>query len=238
MPAIAVEAGLVLVLARRRIYQTLPAFMLLICWGLIYDLTSFTLDFVAEPSWSRLSFYHATLIIEAAITIGVLGELAWRVLCSSNYFEPQPSQTVVTAAIILIGCLIWLFTGLMPEPSAVPPVIMLLRFEQTVALLIVFVVLVIYFETYKRQARRVFIARYGGTCFRARARHDHKFHVASGLGLSSLVFLDSPVNYSRQGMSLVNEQLFSLIDVGIFVYWIVAFSRSSSGVPSSPDASP
>jgi hypothetical protein len=225
--SMAVEATLVAVLARRRIYQTLPVFVLFICWCVICDVASFLLNCFPEAIGPSLRFYPALSIIEGCITIAVLSELTWRVLRSSNSLVPPPSRITVTITIVIIGGFLWQFVELTSKANLALPAMVLMKFEQAIALLKMFVAVVIWVAALKQRTHGVFFARLGNTYSLVRSRFAQECHVAFGLGVCSLVFLAGSVHWGAN-LSLASEQVFSLIYLGVLVYWTAVFSRSSA----------
>ena len=107
---VAAEAVLVLLLIRMRVFRTLPAFSLYICWSLLSDSLFLSFQFLYPTASFRI--YEGQMVIDSAMIFSVLVELAWSVLGPIRSSLPKNSWIGIAVLIALAGALVWPIAGL------------------------------------------------------------------------------------------------------------------------------
>ena len=105
------EAILVLLLARERVYKTLPAFFLYICWSMAYDLGFLCLR-TFYPALVTYRVYEIQMAIDAVMIFAVLVELAWSVLKPLRTSLPKHAWLGIAALILIAAAVLWPIIGM------------------------------------------------------------------------------------------------------------------------------
>ena len=111
----AAEAGLILLLIKVRVFRTLPAFFVYICWSLVSDGLLYFLR--AVPSIVYFRVYEVQLVIDSTLIFAVLVELGWSVLRPIRASLPKHSWIVLAILIAVAGFFVWPLARLTPLPA-------------------------------------------------------------------------------------------------------------------------
>jgi hypothetical protein len=210
----AAEAILVLLLFKNRIYRTLPAFSIYLCWCLVSDAVLFFLQ--SLPPITYFQIYEIQLLVDSAIMFAVLVELAWSVLRPIRSSLPKRSWIGIVVLIGLAGLLLWPVAGLtLPAADLSQAGRNFFRLQQTTAILRVI----------------VFLGMAGFSQLLAIGWRNRELQVATGLGLFSIVSLAVSVAHTHQ----MEGPQYHWLDVvgsasylGALTYWVYAFTTKEA----------
>ena len=105
------ELVVVGLLLYRRVWRNFPVFLVYCIWALSSDVLAFAILTLA-PSRFGLRFYFVDTVIDFAMQIGVLVELAWSVLRPLRVGLSRGAIWVVAALVLAVGGAIWPFAGI------------------------------------------------------------------------------------------------------------------------------
>ena len=205
------EAVVMLLLIKGRIYRVFPIFLLYICWALASDgfLFYYSRDF--SPA-SYFHIYFAQLIIDSAMIVALLVEVAWSVLRPIRKSLPKYAWIAVAVLVVLTGLVLWPVAGLTAPPHLPHLGKYMFLLQQTSALLrIVF-----------------FLALASLSQVLSIGLRDRELQIATGFGFYSIVTLAVTVAHTHQ---LSGTQSYHWLDragsisfVAALIYWIFAFA--------------
>ena len=207
---VAAEAVLVLLLIRMRVFRTLPAFSLYICWSLLSDSLFLSFQFLYPTASFRI--YEGQMVIDSAMIFAVLVELAWSVLGPIRSSLPKNSWIGIAVLIALAGALVWPIAGL-----TLPGYLTLVgrnyfRLQQTFAILRVV----------------VFLSLAGFSQLLSIGWRNREMQIATGLGFYSIVSLAIEVLHTHQ---VVGPRGYHWLDefgvlcyLGSLGYWVLSFA--------------
>lgn len=207
---IAVQAAFIVVLAKGRLYRSLPVFFLYIVWGVAGDATFLILKTLMH-SQSLLPFEIETYI-DSLFQYLVLIELAWSILRPIQRLLPRGFLLGISLIIALAAVLAWPLASI-KEPLNYPRAFLLaLHAQRTFAILrILFFLVLACCSQFLRIGWR-----------------DRELQVATGLGFYSLVSLGATMVHSHQ---LLDWHYF-YVDVAVACsyilslgYWIYSFAQ-------------
>ena len=132
-----VEAAIIGLLLYRRVWRILPVFCMYVCWSLLSDGGSLLLK-RAYPDTSSQGYvvtYTVSTILDSALQIGVLIELAWSVLRPLRASLSYRALLIVAVLILATGAAIWPFAVTHEMSSLSLAWRNLLHVEQTTSIL-------------------------------------------------------------------------------------------------------
>lgn len=208
------EIALILVLSRIRVYRTLPAFFVFVCWSFFADAVVFALQSWYPSIFSQYSHiyfrvYEIQMVIDSAVIFAVLVELTWSVLRPVRNSLPKRSWIGIAALIAVAGLLLWPLAGLTIPPYLTQEGRNFFRLQQTFAILRVV----------------VFLAMAGLSQLLSIGWRNRELQVATGLGFYSIVSLAITVVHTHQN---VGPQYHWIDQVGVLSYlgtlsfWVLA----------------
>lgn len=209
----AVEAILVALLARNRVFQAFPAFFFFVCWSLISDVVFFALQFIATPMYFRL--YEVQMVVDSAMIFAVLVELAWSVLRPIRSSLPKGSWIGIVVLIGLAGLLLWPLAGFAVPGYLTPEGRDFFHLQQTFAILRVV----------------VFLGMTGFSQLLAIGWRNRELQVATGMGFYSIVSLSVTILHTHQVTSPQYHWMDRLVAasyLGALAYWVLAFATKEA----------
>jgi hypothetical protein len=205
------EAAIVLLLIKGRVFRTLPAFFLYLCWSLFSDALLYYVR-VSYPATTFFRIYLIQLIVDSAMIFAVLVEVAWSVLRPIRNSLPKYSWIGIAVLVAVGGLILWPIAGLVAPPGLYPEGMDLFRLQQTPAIL-----------------RAVFfLALAGFSQLLSIGWRDRELQIATGLGFYSIVSLAVTILHTYQ--TTMTQQYHWLDRVGSFsylaalVYWVYSFA--------------
>jgi hypothetical protein len=212
---ILIEAGLVLLLARERVFRTLPAFFIYLCWSLLSDSSFFILKIFA-PAHVSLRLFEVQMTLDAVSILAVLVELAWSVLRPIRCALPRHSWIGIAVLILIAGLVLWPVAGATLPSHLTGEGEFFVRLQQVPAILRVI----------------VFFALAGFSQLIGIGWRNRELQVATGLGFYSILSLAVTVVHTHQR---VNSPQYHWLDqlsaAGYFcalAYWVVAFATKEA----------
>jgi hypothetical protein len=212
-----VEAAIIGLLLYRRVWRILPIFCVYVCWSLLGDGGGLLLKRIFPDPYSQGSLvtYIVTTVLDSALQIGVLIELAWSVLRPLRASLSYRALVIVVVLILATGAAIWPFAGT-HEMSYLPLAWRnLVHVQQTTSILRIL----------------FFLALAAGSQLLSIGWRDRELQVATGLGIYSLVSLAVSLWRSNEGVwsqySLTNR----LIAASYFcslLYWAFSFAQKEA----------
>ena len=162
---------------------------------------------------SRL--YLAATVMESALEIGVLVELAWSVLRPFRASLPRGALVVVCGLVLALGAAIWPF-AVIPGFGNLPPEFhVLMRLRQTTSILRIL----------------FFLGLAGGSQLLSIGWRDRELQVASGLGFYSLASLAVAMLHAHLTMGS-QYTLLNQVEVGAYLcsllYWVFSFAQKEA----------
>ena len=205
------EIAVVGLLLYRHIWRTLPVFLVYCIWALCSDAVSTALS-IFSPQGYSLNFYIAVTVIDLAMQLSVIVELAWSVIRPVRDRLSRSAVWVVAGLILALGAAIWPFAntaGLVLPSKAWHLVV---QMQQTVSVLRVL----------------FFLGLVGCSQLLAIGWRDRELQVATGFGFYSLVSL--VVAAVNAHLSTVGQfkQLYWVVATSFLVsllYWVVSFGQ-------------
>jgi hypothetical protein len=212
---ILVEAGLVLLLARDRVFRTFPAFFVYLCWSLVDDLLYLILQIVA-PNAVSFRLFEIQMTLDATFIFAVLVELAWNVLRPIRASLPKRSWIGIAVLVFIAGLILWPIAGLALPIHLGPEGQFFVRLQQVPAILRVV----------------IFFAMAGFSQLIGIGWRNRELQVATGLGFYSILSLAITVLHTHQlATSPQYHWLDQLGAAGYFcalAYWVVAFATKEA----------
>jgi hypothetical protein len=211
----AAEVALILLLIRIRVFRSLPAFFVYMCWSLVSDVLLFIFTRTLQPA-TYFRVFEIQMLIDSAIMFAVLVELAWSVLRPLRGSLPKFSWIGIAALIAIAGLLLWPLAGLtLPAGTLAPEWRTFFRLQQTLAILRVV----------------VFLGMAGFSQLLSIGWRNRELQVATGLGFYSIISLAVLVMHTHQ---MIGPQ-YHWLDVvagasyfGALAYWVVAFATKEA----------
>jgi hypothetical protein len=181
----------------RRVWRSFPVFLVYCIWALSSDILAFAILTFA-PSKFGLGFYFVDTLIDFAMQIGVLVELAWSVLSPLRVGLSRRAIWVVAGLVLAAGGAIWPFAGI--SWTHVPSRIwhLTVQMQQTASFL-----------------RILFFLGMAACCqVLSLGWRNRELQIATGFGFYSLMSV---------GVAAVNSHL-ETHQQFIQLYWVVALS--------------
>jgi hypothetical protein len=209
------EVALILLLIRIRVFRSLPAFFVYMCWSLVSDVLLFIFARTLQPA-TYFRVFEIQMLIDSAIMFAVLVELAWSVLRPIRGSLPKLSWIGIAALIAIAGLLLWPLAGLtLPAGTLAPQWRTFFHLQQTLAILRVV----------------VFLGMAGFSQLLSIGWRNRELQVATGLGFYSIVSLAVLVMHTHQ---MIGPQ-YHWLDVvagasyfGALAYWVLAFATKEA----------
>jgi len=204
------EAAVVGLLLYRRVWRILPVFCLYCSWDLLGNAGLFAA--VRLPPASYLTAYLAETVVDSILEFGVLVELAWSVLRPFRASLPRGSPAVIGGIVAVLGAAIWPFAAIPGFGNLPPELHLLMRLEQTTAILRVL----------------LFLALAGCSQLLSIDWRDRELQVATGLGFYSLVSLVVAMLHTHQKMGPVYNHLEQVVvasSLCSLLYWVFSFAQ-------------
>jgi hypothetical protein len=212
-----VEAAIIGLLLYRRVWRILPVFCMYVCWSLLSDGGSLLLK-RAYPDTSSQGYvvtYTVSTILDSALQIGVLIELAWSVLRPLRASLSYRALLIVAVLILATGAAIWPFAVTHEMSSLSLAWRNLLHVEQTTSILRIL----------------FFLALAASSQLLSIGWRDRELQVATGLGIYSLVSLAVSLWRSNEGVwslySLTNRLLAASYLCSL-LYWAFSFAQQEA----------
>lgn len=210
------EAAIIGLLIYRRVWRTLPIFCIYVIWGLIADAVGYLMQrhFSGVSSHGYLISYVITAALDRALQFGVLFELAWSILSPLRPSLSKRTPLLIGILIVAVGAAVWPFTGAHGLDQLAPVYRILLRLEQTTAILRIL----------------FFLALAACSQLLSIGWRDRELQVATGLGIYSLV--NVAVDVLRQHQDTTNYNGLNRIVVASYIcsllYWGFSFAQKEA----------
>jgi hypothetical protein len=217
LAGIVLETAILGLLLYRRAWQTLPIFCMYVFWNLLSDGSSLILrqPFTDPSSRSYLLLYIVSTVLDSALQIGVLIELAWSILRPIRPSLSYRALAVVALIILAAGAAIWPFAGthdLLGMPVAWRN---LVHVQQTTSIL-----RILFFLLLAASSQLLSIGW-----------RDRELQVATGLGIYSLASLAVSLWRSNNGVSSQYVLTNRLLTASYFctsLYWVFSFAQKEA----------
>ena len=210
------EVVLIYLLARGRVFQTLPAFFLYLCWSLFSDGFLYYVRVSFSPQ-IFFNFYIAQLIIDSIMIFALLVEVAWSVLRPIRSALPKHSWIGIALLVAVGAAILWPIAGLTAPVLSVGSRNLFLLQQTTAILRAVF-----------------FLALAAFSQVLSIGWRDRELQIATGLGFFSIISLAVTIIHTHQAIGPPDGQwgiLYHWLDrvvsisyLGALVYWCVAFA--------------
>ncbi|MGD0902492.1 MAG: hypothetical protein ABR924_06055 [Terracidiphilus sp.] len=213
LAGIVAEAAVVGLLIHRRAWRILPVFCLYCFWDLFGNAGLYAVVRLAPASY--LTAYLAETIVDSILEFGVLVELAWSVLRPLRASLPRGSLAVVGGLVAVLGAAIWPFAAIPGFGNLPPELHLLMRLEQTTAILRVL----------------LFLALAGCSQLLSIGWRDRELQVATGLGFYSLASLVVAMLHTHEKMGPVYnhlEQVAVASSICSLLYWVFSFAQKEA----------
>ena len=208
------EVAVVGLLFYRRVWRTLPVFLAYCIWALCSDAVATAISFYSPKGYS-LNFYFATTVIDLAMQLSVIVELAWSVLRPLRGGLSRSAVWVVTGLILAVGTAIWPFadTSRIGLPSRTWHLVV--QMQQTVSILRVL----------------FFLGLVGCSQLLSIGWRNRELQVATGFGFYSLVSLGVAAVNAHLSTAGQFRQLYWVVAISFLVsllYWVYSFAQQEA----------
>jgi hypothetical protein len=213
-----VEVAIIGLLLYRRVWQNLPFFCAYVVWGLLSDAINYLFQrhLAGVSAQGYLISYVVTSVIESALQIGVLIELAWAILRPLRPSLSNRALLLVALLVLAIGAAIWPFAGLHGLSRYSPAWQNLVHVQQTTSILRVL----------------FFLGLAAGSQLLSIGWRDRELQVATGLGFYSLVNLAMSIWLSHQGMGshafTLETKVLTVAYFCSLLYWVFSFAQKEA----------
>jgi hypothetical protein len=210
---ILIETAVLGLLLYRRVWRTMPVFCVYCAWVLLVNAGLYAA--IRFFPGVYLTAYLVESAIDSALQFGVLVELVWSVLRPLRASLSRRALLVVGGVVLALGAAIWPFAVIPGFYNWSPQWHILIRLEQTTAILRVL----------------FFLVLAGGSQLLSIGWRDRELQVATGLGFYSMVslavamlhtHLTTRVQYGRLNQIEVAGYLCSLL------YWVFSFAQQEA----------
>lgn len=212
--AILAEASIVGLLLYRRVWRSFPVFSAYLAWVLLSD----TGNILIRRHWEShyLGAYVIETAVDAALEFGILVELTWSVLKPIRRSLSPKFLLIVVIAILVLGAMIWPFTGVELHRQLSMEWHVMIRMQQTTAFLRILLFLLIA----------------GCSQLLSIGWRDRELQIATGLGIYSIVSVaveSLQAHYPLQRSQFMQLNQFAAIAyLGSLVYWAVSFATQEA----------
>jgi hypothetical protein len=207
---VAVEAVLILLLLRLRLFRTFPAFLIWVCWSFLIDVYALAINY--QNYQTPLRFFEIQISVDSVLVFAVLVELAWSVLRPIRSSLPRYSWLGIVCLILIAGSLVWLVAGLTVPEYLTQEGKAFFRLQQTGAILRVV----------------VFLALAGLSQLLSIGWRNRELQIATGFGFYSIVSLAVTILHTHQ---VSTSSQYHLLDEAAgasyllaLSYWVFAFA--------------
>lgn len=207
------EAAVIGLLLKSRVWRSFPLFFSYSVWSLVESVGGFAiLHFYTFYSRIYLTSYFVEVLLDSALTFGVLFELGWSVLRPLRASLSRRALVVVALIILVVGAAIWPVTTVPNVPYFSRELIALMRLQQTFSAVSVL----------------MFLLLTAGSQLLSLSWRDREIQIATGLGFYSLVTLVVAMLHTHQALFGMYRRLDELVIacyLGSLTYWIVSFAQ-------------
>lgn len=212
----AAEAAVLALLVYRRAWRTLPVF----CIYSVWTLASSGVNYVVHSYFpgGYLATYIVGMVLDSALQLAVIVELAWSVLRPVRASLPRSALLVIAAAILGIGAVIWPFSRVSMLAYLPRQLFLMVHLQQTVSIIrIVF-----------------FLSLAGCSHLLSIGWRDRELQVATGLGFYSFVSLGVAImdtHLSKGTQAAQFNQLNRFVVASYLcslVYWVYSFATKEA----------
>ena len=210
---IVVEAVVVGVLIYRRIWRILPVFCCYCAWDILSNVGAYISSQYYPASYFRVYFIET--ILDSALQLCVLVELAWSVLRPVRSSLPRSSLAVLSVLVLAVGAAIWPFAAITGVAHVGRQGLLMLQLQHTVSILRIL----------------FFLLLAGGSQLLSIGWRDRELQVATGLGFYSLVNVAISIVQTHQstGPQYIRLEQFVVVSFLVsLVYWLVSFSQKEA----------
>jgi len=204
-----VEAAVVGLVLYRRVWRTLPVFLVYCIWALVSDGVACGVSL--SKGGYTLEFYFADTAIDAVLQFAVFIELAWSVLRPLRSRLSRRGIWVI-AAMILVACgVIWPFADIAGLSSPTRGWHLMIQMQQTVSILRIL----------------FFIVLAGCSQLLGLGWRDRELQVATGFGFYSLVSIAVAMVNARMTTASEFRDLYRLVAASFMIslsYWVFCFA--------------
>jgi hypothetical protein len=214
LAGILAELLLVGLLLYKHVGRKLPVFLVYCCWALLSDVTAFVMR-VYFPAGFGIGFYIGINVVDFALQLCVLVELAWSVLLPLQTYLSRKALPLIGAAVLAAGAALWPFAGLAGMEHTTPAWHFLMQLQQTASILRVsfFLLLAICSHLLSIGWR------------------DRELQVATGFGFYSLVSLAVAVLNTHHATMTHFKDLYWAVAISFvcsLFYWVGSFARKEA----------
>ena len=211
LAGIVTEVAVVGLLFYRRVWRTLPVFLVYCIWALFSDSAALALT-LNSPNGNSYNLYFASSLIDSAMQLSVIVELAWSVLRPLRGGLSRIAVWVVAALILAVGAAIWPFaeTSGIALPSRAWHLVV--QMQQTVSILRVL----------------FFVVLAGCSHLLVLGWRSRELQVAAGFGFYSLVSLAVAAVNSHISTGSQFKELYWVVAASFLVsllYWVYSFAQ-------------
>ncbi len=210
---LSLEAALIGLLVFRRAWRTVPAFFVFCVWEILSNTGGYATLHYSPKNYSL--YYLLDSAIDSVLEFSVLVELAWSVLRPIRASLPRRTPVVIGVVVLLLGALIWPFSGLESFAGLAPLLREIAHLQQTTAVLRVL----------------FFVALAGCSQLLSIGWRDRELQVATGLGLVSLVSLGLAMIHTHQSTWTQYRHLNQILIASYgcsLVYWVFCFAHKEA----------
>jgi hypothetical protein len=208
------EIVIIALLTYRRVWRTLPVFCSYLVWDILSNVGAFVAIHYYPDHYFQVFFAEA--IVDSALILCVLVELAWSVLRPLRASLSRGVLIVMGILLLVAGTAIWPFAALPSLAHATSRIgLLYTQLVQTVSILRIL----------------FFLVLAGGSQLLSIGWRDRELQVATGLGIFSLVSLTAAVLNLHQTTASQVEHLNQIVTasyVCCLVYWGVSFAQKEA----------
>jgi hypothetical protein len=214
LAGILAEITVVGLLLYRHVEQKLPVFLVYCCWALISDSAAYGMKFLV-PGGYGIRFYTALTVVDFALQLCVLVELAWSVLRPLRSNLSRKALPLIGAAVLAAGAAVWPFAGLAGMEGTTPAWHFMVQLQQTAAIL-----RVVFFLLLAVCSHMLSIGW-----------RDRELQVATGFGFYSLVSLAVAALNTHHATTMRFKNLYYAVAVSFvcsLFSWVWSFAQKEA----------
>jgi hypothetical protein len=207
---IVAQAGLAVLLVRRRVYKRLPLFCIYVLWGVISDSLGLLISTRFASIYPRYFIYQMAL--DCILQFSVLVELAWSVLKPLQSSLPRWTVPAIAGLVLIAGLAVWPISGSTLMHGLPPEWHLFLRLRQSSSMLQIL----------------FFVLLAAGSHLFSISWRDRELQVATGLGFYSLVNLAVSLVHAQMPKIAHYHMVDEILTVCYFcalMYWAVCFTQ-------------
>jgi hypothetical protein len=199
----------------RHIWRTLPIFCFYFVWDL---LVGNVLLYIINRYYPNVSFhiYFALVVIDSALQLCVLIELAWSVLRPIRASLSHTALALTAVLVLVAGAAIWPFAALSSLSQATTHEgLIFVQLQQTVSILRIL----------------FFLVLAGGSQLLSIGWRDRELQAATGFGIYSMVGIAVAIFQTHQTSREQYSSLQSIVAIAYIcsaVYWIFSFAQQEA----------